>query len=42
VYEERPLTSDYQVEVGQRLAEIMICVHPIFIDLRQQVRAIYR
>lgn len=29
-----PLTTAYQAKIGHRLAEIMICLHPIYVDLR--------
>lgn len=42
VYPEAPLTPAYQKDVGRRLAEIITCVHPIFVDLRREVKQIYR
>ena len=42
VVEERPLTTTYQLEIGQRLAEIITCIHPIFVELRDTVRSIHR
>ncbi|GMQ78266.1 MAG: hypothetical protein BMS9Abin02_0767 [Anaerolineae bacterium] len=36
------LTPEYQGAVGQRLAEIIICIHPIYVELRSQVQRIYR
>lgn len=42
VYPERPLTADYQREIGQRLAEIITCLHPIYVDLRNAVAQVYR
>ena len=42
VYPERPLTTSYQIELGKRLAEIITCIHPIFIELRGTVRSVYR
>jgi hypothetical protein len=45
VYEVVPpevLTADYQQRLGQRLAEIIICLHPIFVDLRGTVARVYR
>ena len=42
VYPSAPLTTNYQAEVGKRVADIMICLHPIFIELRGAVTAVYR
>ena len=45
VYEVVPpeaLTAGYQQRLGQRLAEIIICLHPIFVDLRGTVSRVYR
>jgi hypothetical protein len=42
VLPDAPLTADYQVEVGARLAEIIVCLHPIFVALRNQVAQVYR
>lgn len=42
VYPEGELTAAYQAAVGQRLAEIIICIQPIFAQLRQDVRRVYR
>jgi len=42
VVPERPLTPTHQIEIGQRLADIIICIHPIYIDLRGAVRSIHR
>jgi hypothetical protein len=42
VVEERPLTTTYQLKIGQRLAEMIICIHPIFVELRGAVRRIHR
>lgn len=39
---EAPITADYQLEIGQRLAEIISCLQPIFVDLREDVRQIHR
>ena len=36
------LTAEYQQKLGQRLAEIIICLHPIFVDLRGTVARVYR
>lgn len=42
VVSPEPLTEAYQRRVGERLAEFIICVHPIFADLRGQVRRLHR
>lgn len=42
VYPPGPLTAVYQAEVGQRLAQIIGCLHPIFVELRGEVRKLYR
>ena len=42
VYPEGDLTTDYQTAVGGRLAEIITCLHPIYVDLRNNVARVYR
>ena len=42
VYPERPLTIPYQQELGQRLAQIITCLHPIYVELRNSVAQVYR
>lgn len=42
VYPEGELTLDYQKLVGQRLAEIIICLHPIYVALRNDVARLHR
>jgi len=42
VYPEDNLTSNYQHAVGTRMAEIIVCLHPIYVELRGQVARIYR
>ena len=37
VYPERELTAGYQMEIGRRLAEIITCLHPIYVNLRQAI-----
>jgi len=37
VYPEATRTVEYQVKVGRRLAELITCLHPIYVDLRQAV-----
>ncbi len=42
VYPEGELTESYQAGVATRLAEIIVCLHPIYVDLRNQVAQVYR
>lgn len=42
VVPEEPLTAAYQEKIGRRLATIITCLHPIYIDLRSTVRKSYR
>lgn len=42
VYPEDQLSEAYQAEVGRRLAAIISCLHPIFVDLRRDVARVYR
>jgi hypothetical protein len=45
IYEVRKggeLTTGYQEQLGRRLAEIITCLHPIFVDLRRTVAEVYR
>lgn len=42
IYPDEPLTNAYQQQVGARLAEIITCLHPIFVELRSSVSAVYR
>ena len=42
VYPDGPLTGDYQTAVAQRLVTIITCLHPIFVELRGAVAAVYR
>lgn len=45
VYEVVPqqtLSDDFQKLIGLRLAEIIVCLHPIFADLRGTVAQVYR
>lgn len=39
---EKELTAVYQVKVGHRLAKIIGCLHPFFVDLRSAAAQIYR
>jgi hypothetical protein len=40
--EGAPLTPAYQEMVGARLAEIIVYLHPIYVDLRRTVAQVYR
>lgn len=45
VYEVVPLepfTEGHQTQIGRRMAEIITCLHPIFVDLRSQAARIKR
>jgi hypothetical protein len=42
VYPDGELTEAYQSQVGARLAAIITCLHPIFVDLRGAVARSYR
>lgn len=42
VYPEGELTPDYQTAVGSRLAKMIVCIHPIYVDLRGRVANLYR
>ncbi len=42
VYPNAPLTTEYQREIGRRFAQIINCLHPIFIELRNSVAQVYR
>jgi hypothetical protein len=42
VLPEAELTEEYQEEVGARLGEIIICLHPIYVQLRNDVARIHR
>lgn len=42
VYPDGELTEAYQVAVSRRLAEIIVCLHPIYVDLRNEVARAYR
>lgn len=37
-----PYTAEHQAKIGQRLAEVITCLHPIFVDLRGQAARIKR
>ncbi len=42
VFPDGPLTADYQIQLGNRLAEIINCLHPFYVDLRGSVASVYR
>ena len=42
VVPEAELTEAYQEEVGERLAENIVCLHPIFVQLRNDGAWIHR
>ena len=42
VYPDGALTEAYQAEIGRRLAQIITCLHPIYVDLRNIVARSYR
>ncbi|MEM7335889.1 MAG: hypothetical protein AAF490_27675 [Chloroflexota bacterium] len=42
IYPAEPLTQAHQTAVAHRLAEIILCIQPIFADLRGQVRQLHR
>ena len=37
-----PLTSAYQARIGSRMAEIIVVLHPFYVQLRNAVAEIYR
>ena len=39
---EEKLPAEYQIEVGARMADIIVCLHPIYVELRGQVAQVYR
>lgn len=42
VYPEGDLTEAYQRQVGARLASFIVCLHPIYVELRNSVSRSYR
>ena len=42
VYPIADYTADYQRAVGQRMAEIIACLHPIYVELRSRAQRVYR
>ena len=39
---ETPLSADYQAQLGKRLADMIICLQPIYAELRADVSGVYR
>ena len=42
VYPDAPISAAYQAQLGNRLAQIIVCLHPIFVELRAAVRSVHR
>lgn len=42
VMPEEALTTDYQARLGKRLAQIITCLHPIYVELRSSAAEVYR
>ncbi|MFO7683355.1 MAG: hypothetical protein R6X34_25245 [Chloroflexota bacterium] len=42
VVPEEDLTTAYQAKIGGRLAEIIVCLHPIYVELRNSAAQVYR
>ncbi|MCA9923908.1 MAG: hypothetical protein KC421_16135 [Anaerolineales bacterium] len=42
VVSEEPLTAAYQARVGKRLADIIVCLHPFYVELRGAIRSVHR
>jgi hypothetical protein len=42
VYPDEALTDAYQARVGERMAAIITCLHPIFVELRDDVARSWR
>jgi hypothetical protein len=42
VYPDAPLTEAYQEEVATRVVALIVCLHPIYVELRSAVAASYR
>lgn len=40
--DDRELTEAYQQKIGRRLADMIICLHPIYVNLRGAVAHVYR
>lgn len=42
VVPEAELTTAYQAKLGRRLAEIITCLHPFYVELRNSAAEVYR
>ena len=42
VYPEGELTLEYQRDLASRLVEIIVCLHPIYVQLRNDVARVHR
>jgi len=42
VVPEQPITTEYQQLIAERLVRFIICLHPIYVDLRNVVAKNYR
>jgi hypothetical protein len=42
VVPEAKLTPEYQAQVAARVAEFIVCLHPIYVQLRNDVARIHR
>ncbi len=42
LYPLEKFSTGFQQAVGRRLAEIIVCTHPIYVELRGQVQRVYR
>lgn len=42
IFPDGDLTTDYQARVAARLATIIICLHPIYVELRNDVARVHR
>ena len=42
VYPDGDLTPAYQAEIGRRVAQIITCLHPVYVELRNTVARSYR
>ena len=42
VVPEEDLTTDFQAKLGNRMAEVITCLHPIYVELRNSAATVYR
>lgn len=42
VYPAAPLTTSYQAKIGQRFAQFITFLHPLFIEFRGNIAQVYR